>query len=147
LTISKEKLVDLIAKIEVISGEGGSNANETQTIESQIYLITQSLKDAGFLSLEALCKRISQAQDEILLLMTPLYERFLDSNNYRDYEVSMKDQERKNYTEKPLPRISLRVVTNNTTNHTTALSSAEKTNSFSSMELAIRSLPLFPACA
>ena len=78
----------------------GIRATEIKVIESQIFLITRNLKDIESLDTETVCRKICQAQDELLLLMTPSYEAFLDSSNYEAFEILMKKNERKVYGDK-----------------------------------------------
>ena len=78
----------------------GVRATEMKVIESQIFLITRNLKDVESMDTESVCRKICQAQDELLLLMTPSYEAFLDSSNYEAFEILMKKNERKVYSEK-----------------------------------------------
>lgn len=78
----------------------GVRATEIKVIESQIFLITRNLKEIESLDAETVCRKICQAQDELLLLMTPSYEAFLNSSNYEAFEILMKKNERKVYGEK-----------------------------------------------
>lgn len=95
--MSKNKLLGIILKIESVSSPQNT---ERGTSGAQIYLITQSLKDVMTTDEVNLIRRICQAQEELLLLMTSSYEAFLDSSNFEEYEISMKDQERKSYDKK-----------------------------------------------
>lgn len=96
----------MITKIESVSSPQNT---ERGTSGEQIFLITQSLKGAMIVDPIVFTRRICQAQEELLLLMTPSYEAFLESSNFEEYETSMKDQERKTYDQK---HVSTRNMTN-----------------------------------
>jgi hypothetical protein len=83
-----------------IESVGSPQNTDRGTAGAQIYLITQSLKDVMTMDQVTLMRRICQAQEELLLLMTSSYEAFLESSNFEEYEISMKDQERKTYDQK-----------------------------------------------
>ena len=85
----------------------GVRATEIKVIESQIFLITRNLKEIESLDAETVCRKICQAQDELLLLMTPSYEAFLNSSNYEAFEILMKKNERKVYGEKSTTQSSM----------------------------------------
>ena len=95
--LSKETIADVTFKIKGISM---TVPLDSGTIESQNYLIIQNMKDFTILTSEILRKKITQTQSEILLLMTPLYDVFLDSDNFKDYEIKNKEKEKRNCYEK-----------------------------------------------
>lgn len=96
-TNAKGKLDEMFLQIETCRGV---RATEIKVVDSQILLITRNLKDIETLDVDSVCRKICQAQDELLLLMTPSYEAFLDSSNYEAFEILMKKNERKVYSEK-----------------------------------------------
>ena len=100
LILSKKKMVDMVNDIEQLRAKCGI---EKETIEGQIFLITEGLRDAvSAVSVDedALHRRITQAQEEIILLITPFYDDFLESSHFRDFELTLLEKERKSYADK-----------------------------------------------
>ena len=106
LTLCKKTMIDVVTRIKGISM---TVPLDSGTIESQIFLVLQNLKDITSSDSETLRKKISQAQAEILLLMTPLYDFFLDSDSYKEFELINKEKERKNYFQSS-PSESVRII-------------------------------------
>lgn len=97
LTTAKTKLCAAMYSIKHTSS---AVLNEAERVENQIYLITQGLRDDVIsLTIVDLERKLSQAQDEMLLIMTPFYDRFLKSASYKEFEVTNKAKERRSYNE------------------------------------------------
>ena len=97
LPTAKTKLCAVMYSIRHISS---SVSTEAERVQNQLYLITQGLRDDVIaLTIEDLNRKLCQAQDEILLIMTPFYDRFLKSASYKEFEVANKAKERRSYNE------------------------------------------------
>ena len=97
LPTAKTKLCAAMYSIRHISSSVLTGA---ERVENQLYLITQGLRDDVIaLTIEDLDRKLSQAQDEILLIMTPFYDRFLKSASYNEFEVTNKAKEIRSYNE------------------------------------------------
>lgn len=74
-----------------------SEGKEPETNDFIIYASTHTWKDIKTLPHDELVKHIMRSQDEVLLAITPLYETFVKSDYYKEFEKNAKDNERRSY--------------------------------------------------
>lgn len=97
IAIAKTKLCAAVYGLKPIIS---SVTIEAEKVENRIYLITQGMRDDIFsMSVDHMDRKLSQAQDEILLLLTPFYDGFLKSKSYQEFEITCKAKERRSYNE------------------------------------------------
>lgn len=74
-----------------------SEGKEPETNDYIIYASTHTWKDIKTLPHEELAKHIMRSQDEVLLAITPMFETFVKSDYYKQFEKNTKDNERRSY--------------------------------------------------
>ena len=89
---SRKRFIEVIAQYERKSKDKGPDSPELI-----IYNSTHTWKDIKTLPLDELSKHMSRSQDEVLLSITPLFESFLLSSSYKDYNSKEMANERKSY--------------------------------------------------
>jgi hypothetical protein len=74
-----------------------SEGKEPESNDFIIYASTHTWKDIKTLPHDELVKHIMRSQDEVLLAITPMFETFVKSDYYKDFEKDSKENERKSY--------------------------------------------------
>lgn len=88
----QKQFIDVIAKYEKLAT---GKANDSP--EAIIFASTHTWKDIKTLPPEELFKHMTRSQDEVLIAITPLFESFLLSNYYKEFDKHEKSNERKSY--------------------------------------------------
>jgi hypothetical protein len=88
----QKQFIDVIAKYEKLA-----TGKDNDSPEAIILASTHTWKDITTLPPEELCKHMSRSQDEVLIALTPLFESFLLSNYYKEFDKNEKSNERRSY--------------------------------------------------
>lgn len=88
----QQQFIAVIAKYEKLAT--GKNDDSPEAI---IFASTHTWKDITTLPPEELFKHMTRSQDEVLIALTPLFESFLLSNFYKEFDKNEKSNERRSY--------------------------------------------------
>ena len=89
---ARNQFLEVIKKYAAESEGKPSDSNA-----SAIYSSTHTWKDIKTLPPEEMTKHMTRSQDEVLLVLTPLFESFLLSNYYKEFGKNEMANERRNY--------------------------------------------------
>ena len=88
----RDQFVAIIAQYEK-----KSSGKECDTPEVIIFNSTQTWKDITTLPIDELQKHMTRSQDEVLIAITPMFESFLLSNYYKEFDRNEMANERRSY--------------------------------------------------
>ena len=88
----RDQFVAIVAQYEK-----KSSGKECDTPEVIIFNSTHTWRDLKTLPVDELLKHMSRSQDEVLIAITPMFESFLLSNYYKEFDKNEMANERRSY--------------------------------------------------